>query len=231
MLINIIARDNAAGLHADTRLLTDLFLSQGWKVHFSDYKSFKRFSFWSTNKYDLNLFLQWANPTWMRLARKNILIPNPEWFKDKWLKAIPTFDAVFCKTHVATDIFRKINPHSIFTSFTSRDCYLPEIMKKKSQWLHLAGKSKLKGSDTIIQTWLANPDFPHLTIIQRNTDGTPKQAGNLTLISEFIDQDQLQELMNQCPVHLCPSATEGFGHSINEALSCGALVVTTDAPP
>ena len=231
MLINIISRDNAAGLHVDARILMDLFLSQGWKVHFSDYKSFKRFSFWSKNKYDLNIFLQWANPAWMKLARKNILIPNPEWFKDKWIKVLPGFDAIFCKTLVATNTFKKKNPHSVFTSFTSRDYCIPEIIKKKDQWLHLAGKSKLKGTDMIIQTWLANPNFPHLTIIQRNTNGSGKQANNLTLVSKFIAQDQLQALMNQCPVHLCPSATEGFGHSINEALSCGAVVITTDAPP
>jgi len=37
--------------------------------------------------------------------------------------------------------------------------------------------------------------------------------------------------MNQCPVHLCTSSTEGFGHSIGEALSCGAIPITTNAPP
>ena len=214
------------------RLLTDLFLSQGWKVHFSDYKSFKRFSFWSTNKYDLNLFLQWANPTWMRLARKNILIPNPEWFKNKWLHAIPAFDAIFCKTLAATDIFRKKKRPSVFSQASPAGTIIfLKFPRKKTSGFTWQAKSRLKGTDTIIQTWLANPDFPHLTIIQRNTDGSPKQAGNLTWISEFIDQDHLQGLMNQCQVHLCPSETEGFGHSINEALSCGAVVITTDAPP
>lgn len=37
--------------------------------------------------------------------------------------------------------------------------------------------------------------------------------------------------MNSNPFHLCPSESEGFGHTIVEGLSCGALVVTTDAPP
>jgi glycosyltransferase involved in cell wall biosynthesis len=231
MLIHIIGRNNAAGLSTDIQILTNLFLNQGWKVHFSDYKSLKRFSFWSADKYDLNIFLQWANPTWMKLARKNILIPNPEWFKDKWVKVIPEFDAIFCKTRIATTIFKNRNPHTFFTSFTSKNRHAPEIAKKNQQWLHLAGKSKLKGTQVIIKTWLANPDFPHLTIIQRNTATTENQARNLTYISEFIDHEDLQLLMNQCPVHICTSATEGFGHSIGEALSCGAIVITTDASP
>lgn len=231
MLIHIIGRKNAAGLSTDIQILTHLFLKQGWEVRFSDYKSLKRFSFWSAGKYDLNIFLQWANPTWMKLARKNILIPNPEWFKNKWVKVIPEFDAIFCKTRIATAIFKNINPHTFFTSFTSNNRHVPEIEKKNQQWLHLAGKSKLKGTQMIIKTWLANPEFPHLTIIQRNAGTTEKKARNLTYVSEFIDQDHLQSLMNQCPVHICISATEGFGHSIGEALSCGAMVITTDAPP
>ena len=231
MLIHIIARDNAAGLHADIRILKDLFLHQGWKVDFSDYKSLKRFTFWSNRKYDVNIFLQWANPTWMKLARKNVLIPNPEWFKDKWLKVIPEFDAIFCKTRVATTLFKKRNPRTVFTSFTSMDRHLPHIVKKDGQWLHLAGKSKLKGTDVIVKTWLSNPDFPHLTIIRRNADPIEEQAHHLTYISDFIHQEHLQKLMNQCPVHLCTSATEGFGHTLGEALSCGAMVITTNAPP
>ena len=37
--------------------------------------------------------------------------------------------------------------------------------------------------------------------------------------------------MNNCGVHLCPSEAEGFGHSINEALSTGAVIAVTDAAP
>jgi glycosyltransferase involved in cell wall biosynthesis len=108
---------------------------------------------------------------------------------------------------------------------------MPTITKKVGHWLHLAGKSKLKGTDVIINTWLKNPDFPPLTIIQRNAVIQDKEAHNLSYIKEFIDHHRLKELINQCPVHLCPSATEGFGHSMGEALSCGAIIITTDAPP
>ena len=231
MLINIISRDNSAGLSVDKIILKNILTREGWDVHFSDYKSLKRFSLWSRNYYDLNIFLQWANPTWLKFAKKNILIPNPEWFKEKWEPVISKFDAIFCKTKIAAKIFQSRNDNTIFTSFTSLDRSLPTIQKEDDQWIHVAGKSKLKGTETIIKTWLSNPYFPHLTIIQRNSNSIDKFAENLTIISEFLELDQLQEMMNRCSVHLCPSETEGFGHYIGEALSCGAIVITTDAPP
>jgi len=231
MKINIIARDNGAGLSADINILRDLFLSQGWDVDLTDYKSMKRFAFWSYNAYDLNVFLQWADPKWLKLARKNILIPNPEWFKNKWFPSLNRFDGIFCKTRHAVDIFKKKNPNTVFTSFTSVDHSLKGVPQKKDHYLHLAGKSKMKGTDTVVKTWMKNPDFPHLTVVKRHGDYPADNSKNLTIIPEYMSSDRLKKLMNQCAVHLCPSMAEGFGHSIAESLSCGALVISTDAPP
>ena len=230
MKINIISRDNLAGLSAGTEILTGIFEKQGWRVDFSDYKALKRFALWKYRLYDLNLFIQWANPTWMKLAKANALIPNPEWFKEKWMETLPRFDRIFCKTKQAREIFSH-NPQALFTSFTSRDKWL-DIPKDHHQWLHMPGKSKLKGTEIIIDTWLKNPGFPHLTIIQRNA---PHHAGlkaeNLTYISDYMGDQEVRSLMNSCAVHLCPSEAEGFGHYIGEALSCGALIISTDGPP
>jgi glycosyltransferase involved in cell wall biosynthesis len=42
---------------------------------------------------------------------------------------------------------------------------------------------------------------------------------------------ELRALQRRHGLHVCPSEAERFGHSLNEALACGALLVTTDGPP
>src|SRR5206468_4109481 len=56
-------------------------------------------------------------------------------------------------------------------------------------------------------------------------------ARNIRIINDRISDDDLLNLMNRCAIHVCPSITEGFGHTIHEALSCAAVLITTDAPP
>ena len=228
--INIISQERS-GLAADTKILTDLFESQGWHVHISHYRTLSRFTPLRFKKFDLNIFIQRANSGWFGLARKNVFIPNPEWLKKKYEKNIEKFDAVFCKTHCAVEALGNMNRNTIFVGFTSINKHDSNFEKQGDRWLHLAGKSELKGTDVIIDTWLKNPHFPHLTIIYRNRTYQNINRPNLTYISERIDNSRLIRLMNECAVHLCPSITEGFGHTLCEALSCGALIISTDAPP
>jgi glycosyltransferase involved in cell wall biosynthesis len=54
---------------------------------------------------------------------------------------------------------------------------------------------------------------------------------NVNLLRDYLDDAAYRQLQNEHRFHLCPSATEGYGHYIAEAMSCGALVITLDAEP
>jgi glycosyltransferase involved in cell wall biosynthesis len=60
---------------------------------------------------------------------------------------------------------------------------------------------------------------------QVNQDTPPDQPPQL------LAPAQLRQLQTDTPVHICPSQSEGWGHTINEARAVGALVLTTDYPP
>src|SRR4029077_11604764 len=50
-------------------------------------------------------------------------------------------------------------------------------------------------------------------------------------VMKDLSDGELQVLQNKCLFHLQPSASEGFGHVLHEALSVNANILTVDAPP
>ena len=54
---------------------------------------------------------------------------------------------------------------------------------------------------------------------------------NVRYETDYVPDERLRQLQNECEVHVIPSQAEGYGHVIGEAMACGAVVVTTDAPP
>ena len=67
-------------------------------------------------------------------------------------------------------------------------------------------------------------DIKEIRIFSRDE----KKQDNIVYYKERVDDDKLIEFMNKFYYHLCPSEAEGFGHYINEALSCKSIVVTTN---
>ena len=106
-----------------------------------------------------------------------------------------------------------------------------QIYKFNLRCLHLCGRSIYKQTQKIINNW--RPDYLPLTILYSPKDVKlkVKNQSNITYITQKIDDKQLKMLMNTHSIHLCCSETEGFGHYINEAKSCQALILTTNAPP
>jgi len=170
-------------------------------------------------------------------ARRNVVFPNPEFTHPAVFARLPRLTKIACKTRHALALMEPLGPAE-YVGFTSLDRMDPRFEKDYNAYLHLAGASHLKGTLRLLREWATHPEWPLLTVVWAPVDAFNRPraapgitAANIRLIAAKLSNDEVVELQNRCGVHLCTSRTEGFGHYIVEALSCGAVVVTTDAAP
>ncbi len=206
----------------------------------------------AASPYDVNVFLEDISPGFFKYARVNAFIPNPEWFKKYQERYLAGIDVVLCKTRSAQDTFHALGSHTHFVSFSSEDRLdatrggarrggarrggARRDGTRQDGFLHLAGRSWQKGTKALFDAWLRHPEWPLLTVVQSARTYSQSRvkavtAPNIRHVLERLDDATLKALQNTVPHHLCPSEAEGFGHCINEAMSCGALTLTTNAPP
>jgi hypothetical protein len=221
--VRLLTWFNGSGLSRDARVVGDLLRGRGHTVVERNF-----FDPPQADRADLNLFLERAGPLHFPTARRNALVPNPEWHSDEL--AGVKWDLVLCKTRCAQAAFAALGQRTCYTGFSSEDSYDPSLAKDYSRWLHVAGTSGQKGTGTILDTWARHPEYPHLTVATY-AHRLKRPLANLTVRNRRIPDEELRRLRNVCGVHLCPSETEGWGHYLAEGLAAKALVVTTDAPP
>jgi len=180
-------------------------------------------------------------------CRRRIYIPNVEWITSSDEEAIATFpmDAVFYKNAFTANIVETLGtahrvPLRIITGWTSVDLATRQprcgTASDFTTFLHVRGVSVQKQTNAVIQAWLENPDFPQLTVVATMRDGFEvpvalRATPNLEIVCRRLSTQELRELQKKQGVHICPSEAEGFGHSLNEARSCAAVLITTDGPP
>lgn len=181
--------------------------------------------------WDLTIHTERAVSRWMDLSRRNVLLPNPEWFEVT--PAVSKMDAILCKTRWTLGIMSALHARAIFTGFTSVDRRTPGLERAPLGPLHVVGRSQSKGTQALIEVWKRNREWPMLTVVAWKKELTiPADIpDNVRMVRDFVADSDLQTLQTTCGFHLCPSAAEGFGHTIVEGMSTGALVLTTDAPP
>lgn len=251
--INIVYRNNGQGLTRDARLLAGILrqaghtvtrspvpprLPDGWRFLPErcggsirtlgiDLSLAVRHHL-PRGAWDLNLFLEGIDSRYLPLGRRNCLIPNQEWLTPEDHRLMGTLDLVLFKTRHAEALLGAASKHGVFIGFTSEERRLQRIATDWNAAIHVAGWNPLKGTAALVAEWPHHPEWPHLLAVVQTR---PAPAANLRVVPQRVPDGALRMLQNRRGIQLCPSEMEGFGHSINEARSCGALIVTTDAPP
>jgi len=231
--VNIIARTNGVGLDRDVDLIHNALTAGGFDVtvsHCREISPLRRF-FPGKPRFDANIFLERVFPRWFGTAEVNLLIPNQERFPKRHFPHLKKVDHVLCKSRHAQEIFSSLGHCTDYIGFTSTDLLDESITPDYQSFFHLAGRSTLKGTETILNLWQKHPEWPELTVVQCKENAPKQVPANVTLITDYIPHAEIKQQLNRHGVHLCTSLSEGWGHYIVEAMSCKAVVVTTDAPP
>lgn len=259
--LHIIYWKNGKGLELDAGILAQIAQGAGYKVSFSETRNAghygklfsdhvaTRWYNWNLKRkllrqarrslsrenrplYDVAICLEDVTPVAFQIATKTVLIPNQEWFKKSHVGKIPDFDAVFCKSRLAETIFEAAGAQVRYIGFSTR-VPTPERGESPdfSRCLHIAGRSFMKGTRVVVEAWSRHPEWPALTILGtggHELDGLPP---NVLLIDGYLKEGERQYLQATHGIHVCPSESEGYGHTLAEGMALGAVVVTTDAPP
>ncbi|RUL75996.1 glycosyltransferase [Dyella choica] len=235
----VIGRDNGAGLSRDLALLTRNLARAEADVTASALPHRGRLAEWGTRlrlmgrppAFDLNIMLERIRPEFARAARRNVLIPNPEYFRPRDRAALKTIDTVWVKTRHAERLFQALGMPVRYIGFASMDCLRSDIPRQNS-FFHGPGRSNNKGTQALLELWAQHPKWPVLTVVwRRKRTEAIEIPANVKLINHHLDDDAYRRLQNAHRFHLCPSQTEGYGHYIVEAMSCAAVVITLDAEP
>jgi hypothetical protein len=228
----IVARSNRYGMRHDCEILAE---AVGWPrgrvltVH----SRRRNFLDWLLRRRIANhlLFIERVFPIWYSAAAERWLVPNQERFPHRHIHRLAHVGCVLAKTRHAQQIFSSLGAETVLLGFTSEDCLEPCLEKDWNGFLHMAGGSTVKGTEELVDLWRRHPQWPELVLVQSREHAPRDLPSNIRLLPDYLPREKLRELQNRCGIHLCPSRSEGWGHYIVEAMSVGAVVLTTDAPP
>lgn len=218
MRIQAITRHNGAGLSKDIQVLREAMPEAD-----HDFTPWDRPR--KGGRWNWNFHLELVNPMHFGSGTVNALVPNAEWFNADWIRHLPRFDVVLCKTREAVEIFSRLHKNVAYIGWTSPDP-LCTVDPTRIEAVHIAGRSILKGTAEVIEAASMVPELTVHVVI----DKAPKNATGNVVFHEKPTDEELCEL-RKAVIHVQPSLYEGFGHVVNESRAMGATIVTSGSPP
>ena len=170
-------------------------------------------------------------------ARHRIMVPNPEWLRQRVIDTGSHLTEMWHKTHVSLATLSGLLPnlrHS-YIGFTSPDYSGND--PDYDRFIHFKGASIQKQTEMVLAAWQMHPEWPELSVQSYSRDlaflNFPEwlQWKNIRIRYCLASAEEYRLEVTKAGVHICPSSVEGFGHYINEGRSMGALIVTTNAAP
>lgn len=161
----------------------------------------------------------------------NIIVPNPEWwYKDEWSWALADPSTVlFHRSRKSQALFNSGHYIGWFVNPVSK---VTPTNKKARRALYIIGGSVNKAAmaKQIINYW--KPDYPELIVVASKELGAdlPIAPSNVTYKFSHLSNSEKVELQDGCMYHVTASAAEGYGYTMAEALSYGAIPIWTDLP-
>jgi len=228
----VVFKSNHYGLTRDAELLVAAMRAAGVKVEvagISDRPIMERIR--GIRRARRIVHLERVFPQWISAAGINMLVPNQERFPKRHSGRLRKVDTILAKTDEACRVFANSGVPVKRLGFTSQDRFDPSVHRDWNRFLHLAGGSTLKGTEDVLALWARHPEWPELVLVQKQANAPNSAAANVRLVTGYAADAELRRYQNECGIHLCPSRSEGWGHNLVEGLSCGAVVLTTDAPP
>lgn len=230
--INIITNiNNGAGLQKDAELFSALLEKMGhrWRLI-----AYDRPHTGLSYPADINIFMEVMVASLLNHAPVNWFMPNSEWYDANMTEcALPRINLALCKTHDCESIWGKKLGRTYYTGFEAADLNNnTPVLNKELAFLHLAGNSGTKNTQAVIDCWRQfAPPYP-IDIVSRDPAIRVLCHGvkNVTYHQRLADA-HVSHHINKTRFHLMPSEYEGYGQGIHEAMGCGGIVITTQAPP